>query len=217
MDKIFIRRFAHWQPPQDAPSQSPALEFAEPSFRRRLSQVSKMAVQVVHDILPAGEQTKMLFVSLRGELKKQFAINKSLIEEGALSPAAFSHSVFNAPPALASICFALKGGYTALYPVHFGSALDAARAMIEAEAEKTENPKLIFVYADEYRPDEYADLYPLEPEIPPLAFALLLEKNPSEELFALPAVKQTETPASFFASLFSQSSRGNGVFGGTAA
>jgi len=77
--------------------QSPDIGFTDPMFRRRLSQISKMTIRVVHDLLPAGENAKILFVSFRGELSRQYQINRMLIEDNAILPAAFSLSVFNAP------------------------------------------------------------------------------------------------------------------------
>ena len=153
--------------------EAPEIAFTDSMFRRRLSQISRMTIQVVHDLQPQGEDTKMIFLSFRGELSRQFRINKMQIEDRALMPAAFSLSVFNAPPALASIALGLKGGYTALYPGgdSFGSGLDAAgAALLAGKAEE-----LIFVYADEELLPEYAGLLPESP--PPLAFGLLLSKK----------------------------------------
>ena len=76
-------------------AKGPVIDFTDSMFRRRLSQISKMTVQVVHDLLPVGEDTKIFFVSFRGELSRQYQINKMLIEENSLMPAAFSLSVFN--------------------------------------------------------------------------------------------------------------------------
>jgi len=155
-------------------SESPKIEFTDPMFRRRLSQISKMTIQVVHDILPVKEETKMLFLSFRGELSKQFKINKMQIEDGSFLPAAFSTSVFNAPVALASMAFGLKGGYTAVYPGNnsIKAGLIAAVAMLNTG----QADELVVVYADEEVPQEYSGLVP-EP-LPPFAFSLLLSEKP---------------------------------------
>jgi len=151
----------------------PEIAFTDSLFRRRLSQISRMTVQVVHDLLPVGENTKMLFVSFRGELTRQYQINKMLIEEKSLMPAAFSLSVFNAPPALASIALGLKGGYSALYPGNnaFTAALTAAKASLFSDTEE-----LIFVYADEEAPPEYRCFF--NECSPAIAFAVLLTRAP---------------------------------------
>jgi hypothetical protein len=167
----FVSRFASWRPGPENPRESPALSFTDSNFRRRLSQISKMTIQVVHDIMPVPHNAKMIFTSFRGDLNRQLSINKHRIEEGSLSPASFSLSVFNAPPALASIALGLKGGYTAIYPA--GDSLAAAFACARARLEAEEGSALIFVYADEWRTDEYAALS----GGPALAFALLLARD----------------------------------------
>jgi hypothetical protein len=160
-------------------TQVPEIAFTDSLFRRRLSQISRMTVQVVHDLLPVGENTKMLFVSFRGELTRQYQINKMLIEEKSLMPAAFSLSVFNAPPALASIALGLKGGYSALYPGNnaFTAALAAAKAALFSDtALPSEAGELILVYADEEAPPEYGRFF--NECSPAIAFAVLLTRAP---------------------------------------
>jgi hypothetical protein len=172
----------------------PAIAFTDSMFRRRLSQISKMTVQVVHDLLPVGEDTKMLFVSFRGEFSRQYNINRMLIEEKTLMPAAFSLSVFNAPPALASIALGLKGGYSAIYPGNnsFSTGLAAAEAFFSGT-----QGELIFVYADEQAPPEYG-CFSNECS-PPLAFGLLLTQEPNSFSVPLSSLKTTgeDCPSDF--------------------
>jgi len=168
-------------------TQGPAINFTDPMFRRRLSQISKMTVHVVHDLLPVGNDTKIFFVSFRGELSRQYQINKMLIEEKSLMPAAFSLSVFNAPAALASIALGLKGGYSALYPGNnsFSSGLAAAASFVSDTQEE-----LIFVYADEEPPPEYRRYFS---ECPPaIAFALLLTRDPQTHSVPLSSLNEAE-------------------------
>jgi len=152
--------------------EGPAIDFTSAMFRRRLSQISKMTVRVVHDLLPLGEDTKMIFISFRGELNKQYSINRMVIEDNAVMPAAFSLSVFNAPIALASMAFNLKGGYSAVYPARnsFCAGLAAAGAALFSE----KKDEVVVVYADEAPPPEYSAIFQGDP---PLAFALLLTRN----------------------------------------
>jgi hypothetical protein len=107
-------------------------------------------------------------VSLRGEIAQQFKINKMLAEEGELSPAAFSHSVFNTPPAAAAIALDLRAGNSALYPRNFMDGFLAAAAPVLAGAAGLS----ALVYADERCPEEYGSLRPGQDEA--LAFAALL-------------------------------------------
>jgi hypothetical protein len=137
-----------------------------------------MAVQVVHSLLPLGERTEIVFLSFRGEITQQFKINKLLITEDSVTPAAFSLSVFNTPPALASIAFGLSAGYTALYPREgdFAAGLAAAAAPVLCGAAE----ELLLVYADELVPEAYnsmaADSLPETAAAfpPPLAFGVLI-------------------------------------------
>jgi len=154
-------------------TRAPAIDFTDSMFRRRISQISKMTVRVVHDLLPVGDNTKIFFVSFRGELSRQYQINKMLIEDNALMPAAFSLSVFNAPAALAAIALGLRGGYSALYPGNnsFAAGLSAARAFFSGMPEE-----LIFVYADERAPPEYGRYF--NEDAPAVAFAVLLNREP---------------------------------------
>jgi hypothetical protein len=194
---VYVLRFASWAPGLNSPAdwedwtrgqkeietsgESPTLAFAESPwlklspkefalFKRRQSQISRMTIHVLHEIMPIAENVKMIFVSFRGEVTQQFKINKMLIEEGDLGPAAFSQSVFNTPPALAAIALGLRQGYSAVYPGNgcFNTGFQAAVApLISGRAEE-----IVFVYADELCPAEYGGLCP-EPN-KPLAFAVLL-------------------------------------------
>ena len=163
----------------------PDIAFTDPIFRRRLSQISRMTVQVIHDLLPVGEDTQISFISLRGELTRQYQINKMLIEENALMPAAFSLSVFNTPVALASIALGLKGGYSTIYPGlnSFATGLAVAEAALLCGAAE----EIVFVYADEEVPPEYRCL--LEERLPPAAFGIVLSRNPSSFSVPLSSMK----------------------------
>jgi len=137
-------------------------------FKRRLSKITRLTLRVLYDLMPFGDSVKIVFVSFRGEINQQFKINKSLIEDGELSPAAFSQSVFNTPPALASIALGLKAGYTAIYPAkeHFATGFMAAASPLLSGREK----EIVFVYADELCPPEYQN----KEHLTPLAFATLI-------------------------------------------
>ena len=174
---MFIRDLCVWQPPANDLSASPKLEWTEPIFRRRLSQLTKMTVQVVHDIFSDGtldKNTKLIFVSFRGELEREFKVNKTLIQEESILPAAFSLSVFNAAIAQATIALGLKGGYTCVFPsgADFASGVLSAAAPVLAQGG---DAKTVLVYADENVPDYYREF--LKGPNEPLAFATLLSSQ----------------------------------------
>ncbi len=223
--ELFVSRFSAWAPEiensgewnewvlgrrelSSNSNKAPEITFTEPMFRRRLSRISKMTIQVVHDLLPFDkEKTKLFFISFRGEISKQLKINKMVIEDNSILPAAFSTSVFNAPIALASIAFGLKGGYSAVFPGNnsFSSGLAAACAEFPALEDGAENEdELVVVYADEDVPSEYSALLPTE--LPnksnpaPLAFGFVLTKKQSAVSFS--ALKEKDSPYDFLKALF---------------
>ena len=210
--KIFISRISAWAPGVVSETdwrewalgrkeisfsdKGPELSFAEPMFRRRLSQISKMTIQVVHDLMPVANDVKLLFSSFRGELSRQFQINKMIIEEKTVSPAIFSLSVFNAPVALATIALGLKGGYSAIYikEKSFSTALKTAEAALLGGSAK----KLIFIYADEKAQKEYECFF--NEAAPAVSFALLLSKE--SDMNSIPFTSTAENPFDFLKQLF---------------
>lgn len=166
----------------DAPSLA---GFTASLFRRRLSQLSRMTVQVVHDTVQAdkagAENLPMVFVSNRGELSRELSISKMLVSEHEVLPASFSLSVFNAPIALAAIALHLHGAYTAVYPSegNFAAAFTAAAARVTSGRENS----VLVVYADEAVPKEYESLndakMPSGEPLLPLAFAFVLSRTKS--------------------------------------
>lgn len=163
--------------------ESPKLEYTDPLFRRRLSQITKMTIHVIHNLLEktnASKETKLVFVSLRGEIEREFTINKGIIEDQMILPAGFSLSVFNTPISSATLAFGLKGGYSVIYPSEndFSDAFKAAIAPVLAGTEK----EIILVYADELVPDYYGDKRPAENI--PLAFACLVSSQKKDNCIA---------------------------------
>jgi hypothetical protein len=135
-----------------------------------------MTIHVVHSLLEKtniSKETKLVFISLRGEIEREFTINKGIIEDGMILPAGFSLSVFNTPISSATLAFGLKGGYSVLYPSKndFSEAFKAAVAPVLAGTEK----EIILVYADELVPDVYGDKRPQDNT--PLAFACVVSNE----------------------------------------
>ena len=173
---MFVSNLCVWEPPAEDLSASPKLEWTEPIFRRRLSQLTKMTVQVAHDLFEGGnvgKDTKIVFLSFRGELEREFKVNKTLIQEDSILPAAFSLSVFNAAAAQATIALGLKGGYSCVFPSqgNFKDGILSAAAPVLAETEE----RVALIYADENVPDYYKEF--LKGPNEPLAFAALLSSQ----------------------------------------
>ncbi|MDR2768745.1 MAG: beta-ketoacyl synthase chain length factor [Treponema sp.] len=168
--RVEALRYSAWQSGAET---EPDISFTGALFRRRLSLVSRMTIKVIHDLDPPD--APILFASCRGEVSRQFGINRMLIGEGELLPAVFSLSVFNAPPALASMALNLRAGYTAICPAdrRFSAVIETAAAAVIARGGAADSAgAVILAYADEGLIPEYAPLS-AESETP-LAFAALL-------------------------------------------
>lgn len=194
---MFVSKLCVWEPPADDLSAAPKLEWTEPIFRRRLSQLTKMTVQVVHDLFSDGtleKNTKLVFLSFRGELEREFKVNKTLIEEESILPAAFSLSVFNAAIAQATIALGLKGGYTCVFPsgADFASGVLSAAAPVLAQGG---DAKIVLVYADENVSDYYKNF--LQGPNDPLAFAALLSSQKTDNSVELDMEKIPRSPREF--------------------
>ena len=213
MSEVFISKPVMWAPGlEDDPEKwekwltgaaeiekskaAPKLEYTDPMFRRRLSQISKMTVHVIHDFSEKyglNKETKVIFVSLRGEIAREFSINQGIIEEKTILPAGFSLSVFNAPVALAAIAFGLTGGYSAIYPSKgdFSSAVKTALAAVKSGSEK----EVLLIYADELVPECYGV------DSTPLAFAALLSCEKAENNAELTDIIEEKSPVDFLKAL----------------
>lgn len=194
---MFVSKLCVWKPPADDLSAAPKLEWTEPIFRRRLSQLTKMTVQVVHDLFSDGtldKNTKLVFLSFRGELEREFKVNKTLIQEESILPAAFSLSVFNAAIAQATIALGLKGGYSCVFPsgADFASGVLSAAAPVLAQGG---DAKTVLVYADENVPDYYKEF--LKGPNEPLAFAAVLSSQKTDNSVELDLEKIPRSPREF--------------------
>lgn len=136
-------------------TEAPAIAFTSPLFRRRLSQICKMVIQAVHDIIEETScgDIKQIFVSTYGDIKRQLDVSRQTLVDKEILPASFSYSVFNAPIALASLACKLKSGYSVLFPAanEFKDAFTTAAAPVLCGDEKSQ----IFVYANELIPEDY--------------------------------------------------------------
>jgi len=166
-------------------NESPKLEFTPPLFRRRLGQLCRMTVQVVHDSIEKFkcDDIPILFSSVYGEINREFTIDRSVITEGNVMPAAFSLSTFNAPVALATLQCKLKAGYEVIFPSkgNFSYCAQAAEAAVFGGRKK----RILFVYGDELFPEEYNTIQSVKdgnipiPNIP-FAFSVLLGITPPD-------------------------------------
>ena len=204
--KLFVTNFASFEPSLENPGEMPKLEYVDSLFRRRLSQITRMTIEVVHKLIESDSENaslKLVFSSFRGEISRQLKINKGLVEDADVMPAQFSISVFNTAPAAATIALNMKAGYTAIFPSQdkFSSAVLAAASGILSGSEKS----TIFAYADEKIPDEYAECVSYNNDLP-FAFACVLSSQKSENSIEL-SLEESElskiasSPANFLSYL----------------
>ena len=172
--QIKISKFSIYEPSHENPSELPKLEYCDPLFKRRLSQISRMTIEAVHGLGEGVTECKLVFASFRGEINRQQKINKSLAEDADVLPAQFSISVFNTPPAVTTIALKMKKGYTAIYPAqnNFRSAFMAACAPVLCGEEE----KIIFAYADEVIPEELKNCKNSSDSFP-VAFACVITNS----------------------------------------
>lgn len=195
---LYISKPTQWAPSLETPedwklwsenqknientNNSPAISFTAPNFRRRLSQLSKMTIQVVHDQLEQSDckDAKQVFTSFNGELNRTVSILDQITEDNMILPASFSMSVYNTPIALATLACELKAGYSVIFPSKNdfkSSVLSAAAPVITGDEEK-----ILFIYADEKLPDllEFTNV-----KINPMAFTTVITSKPTEKSIPL--------------------------------
>lgn len=197
---LCVQAYSFYRPPAESPQDAPKLAFVDPLFRRRLSQISRMTIEVVSRVKDVAPQAKIVFASYRGEIARQVKINRGLVDDYAILPAQFSLSVFNTPPAAATIALGMKNGYSAVYPAgrSFFGAFVAAAAPVLAGNESS----VIFVYADEQIPAEYnAILDDKEKSAFPLAFAAVLSARQTADGIPVPESVRTMTAEQFLSYL----------------
>src|SRR5574344_958467 len=71
---------------------APKIEYTDPLFRRRLSQISRMTIEVVHRELEdehCSPDIKQVFISIRGEIIREFSISTMFIDEKMILPELF--------------------------------------------------------------------------------------------------------------------------------
>jgi hypothetical protein len=135
---------------------APPLVHLDAMFKRRLSQLSRMILQVGHE-LAGGQEIDTVFASRYGEVGQQYKISRNLIESGEVTPAAFSLSVFNTPVALLSIAEKNHRRGSALY----GGEASFCTALLEALALTGRSGEPVLVLCgDEALPEDWRPLAP---------------------------------------------------------
>jgi hypothetical protein len=163
---------AHWRQPNAVPGSAGAGSAIPPMHRRRMSQLSKQALEVA---LQAGADANpefLVFCSQHGELPRTRGMLADIVAGRELSPFAFSQSVHNTSAGLYTIITRSTAPATAVA----SGASTFAYGWIEAHGFLRENPsaRVLLVMADDSPPSEYLPF--IEPRPHPYAFAALLAR-----------------------------------------
>jgi len=141
---------------------------------RRMSLVSKLAVQTALKLVSKHESAFVVFASRHGELQRTYKLlNEILAGEGA-SPIAFSQSVHNTASGLFTIASGLKVPVSSLAAGHDTFQQGLVEAFVRLN-EMREGQKLLFVCFDDIVPNIYKSYVPEGPF--PYALGLVLEQG----------------------------------------
>lgn len=159
---------------------SPKIAFVPMLTRRRLSALSKMVVLVNHEVSYDDQQialapVKVTFASEFGEIAQQLKISQIFLEQGTVSPAHFSLSVFNASIANATILEKNEAGYSAVFSGK--KAFSAGLADCVSSLRLGSDSERIFIFADELIPETYAPIAGVSYPNAPCALALRLSTS----------------------------------------
>jgi hypothetical protein len=136
---------------------TPGVEFIDPMVRRRLSRLSRLALQAAHDCASERRPLQMVFASRHGELLRTTAILEDICAGEPVSPAAFSLSVLNAATGVFGIA---RGDRSAATAISAG-AETLGYGLLEAFAQcEACSSAVLFVYANEPAPVVYGDAAP---------------------------------------------------------
>ena len=155
-------------------AESPTLTFLSPIKIRRLGQLERMTTLSVWKL--GRNADALFFSSVWGSVGTQLKLNTMYAESGELTPALFSHSVFNSPVAEATILLSSHMPYSTIYP----GKNDVIRTLINVSRSAIESGRrdsVIAIYAEEYMPLEYRSCIKEEDLMKPMCIAVKLEKG----------------------------------------
>jgi hypothetical protein len=122
------------------------------NIQRRLSPLAKCVFNVAANLVESNQSLPIVFSTAHGESSKSLEILEELVNNGEISPTAFSLSVHNAISGLFSMAYANHGEMTVIAPAEEG----VAPAFIEALGLLHEkNDEVLLVFYDEQLPDFY--------------------------------------------------------------
>lgn len=144
----------HWTLPLAQWSAHPAsltngidIGFINPIVRRRLSSLSRVALKVAHDCIGMRGETRVIFASRHGELKRSTEMLEAITRAEPVSPTAFSLSVLSAVTGVLGMVREDRSAATAIS----AGTETLGYALLEAYAQwqSDRSSPVLVVYADE--------------------------------------------------------------------
>lgn len=196
---IPVLSWAAWSREHLQPEDSTAgldLQYIDALTRRRLGNLSRMALHVAGRCIGDVPQVRTVFASRHGELHRTMDMLAMLARSEPLSPTAFGLSVHNAAAGIFTIARHDRSSATAIAAGEdtFTYALLEAHVQIQSDPDR---PVLV-VYADEPLPHEYSGYATSEEHAHALA---LLVSPAATRSIAMNAVKADGAPSNIMQSL----------------
>jgi len=134
----------------------PGVEALDPMVRRRLSRLSRLALQAAYDCAGSEHPVRMVFASRHGELVRTTGILADIGAAEPVSPTAFSLSVLNAVTGIFGIARRDRSPATAIAAGHE----TLGYALLEAYSQYETSPAspVLLVYAHEPADPVYGDI-----------------------------------------------------------
>lgn len=146
--------------------------FIDAMTRRRLSQLSRMALKVAHDCIASCDDVRVVFASRHGELARTTDILKAITAHEPVSPTAFSLAVLNGMTGVLGIA---RGDRTPATAISAGlETLGYGLLEAYAQSEEDASSPVLLVYADEPADPLYGAV---DREVTGGALALLLDRH----------------------------------------
>ena len=169
---VNLKSWSAWVSGEETKS-IPELSFLPSRMKRRMSQLSRMIVEIGHRLISEEEVNDIIFASRYGELNRQLKITEGILDDGEVSPAAFSQSVFNTPVALVSLLEKITGITRAVYAGPDSFQMGLLQAVILAASPGMGN--ILYLFGDENIPKTYEELVD-EPKMP-MALGMILSSE----------------------------------------
>ena len=144
-----------WDPTEDL--QEVDVSFVPMMLRRRCSQFTKLCFAASQRFIAEGMSLPIISVSKYGEIQRQYAISKKIIETQEVSPTAFSLSVFNTAIGLLGISLKNHASAQAFSTMSYQLEAGLIHALSFLENHREEE-KLLLLVGEERLPEAYQNI-----------------------------------------------------------